>query len=70
MGTESGGKAIRLMRQPFPDDVHESEVALSPKNFPLAEYNYVLNNEDLSMKEAHNTIKSTINTWFKDYGVI
>lgn len=69
MGTESGGKAIRLMRQPF-EDLHESEMALHPSNFPLAEYNYVLNNEDLSMKEAHNTIKSTINTWFKDYGVI
>jgi hypothetical protein len=67
LGTENNGKAIRLLRK-VNEDNHDSEIALD--NFPLGEYNVVLDNQDKTMAETHKIIKGYVNEYFKQYRLI
>lgn len=50
MGTERGGIAIRLLRQPF-ESTAIAETALD--DFPLGEYSMVIDNRNMAIEEAH-----------------
>jgi len=68
MGTEIGGKAIRLLRNPFPHDDHPSEIALN--SFSNAEYSLVVDNSDMLMKDTHKLVGEKLNIWLKEHRVL
>ncbi len=66
IGTETGAKVIRLLR-------HQSEQTKEDKildDFPLGEYNLVVDNKNMTMQETHNHIKPKLHDWFKTYKII
>ena len=67
IGTEIGGKSIRLDRNPYNDD-HESEVALD--DFPLGEFDLFVENSNVTMEDCHQYILKQANRWLKDRKLI
>jgi hypothetical protein len=51
-----GGHVIRLTRNPFPDDKHESEIALDEKYFPWGYFDYVLDNSAMSIDTQNEAV--------------
>lgn len=66
MGTENNAKAIRLLRK-IHNDEHESETALN--DFPLGEYDCILNNQDLEMYENHLLFSPTLIGWMDQHNI-
>ena len=52
----AGGMVIRLTRQIDGEDRHASEVSLDPDVFDWDNFNYVINNQDLTIKETSDLI--------------
>lgn len=50
---EQNGLVIRLTRSPFPDDKHESEIALDKDVYDWKNFDYILDNSDMSVDEKN-----------------
>ena len=66
IGTENGAKVIRLLRQS--NELNEEDKKLD--EFPLGEYNLIVDNKNMTMQETHNHIKPKVHEWFKQYKII
>ena len=51
---DAGGKVVRLTRNPHPEDQHSSETALDPENFDWKKFDYVLQNDEMSIQEQND----------------
>ena len=69
-GTEKGGKAVRLLRNPFPEENHDSETALDADKFPQAEFSLIIDNQNKTLKETHDIFGKSLHQWFKEYKLI
>lgn len=60
-----GGKVIRLLRNPYPDDTHPSETALDDYN----DFDFVIDNRDCSIQETNKQIETYLRSidWFPSY---
>lgn len=58
MGSESGAKAIRLLRNVS----KENDTVLD--ELPLGEYDLVVDNQNMTMGETHTKIKKHVQEWF------
>lgn len=60
-----GGKVIRLLRNPYPDDTHPSETALDHYN----DFDFVIDNRDCSIQETNKQIETYLRSidWFPSY---
>lgn len=54
-----GGKVVRFLRNPFPDDQHESETALD--NYD--KFDFVLDNSNMSIEDQNNAVLDKLIEW-------
>lgn len=52
---KAGGLVIKLTRNPFNSD-HESETALDPENYHIENFDLIINNESISIKQQNEII--------------
>lgn len=60
---KAGGKVIRLTRNPYPDDKHESETILDPENFDWNKFDKVIDNDNMDIDEQNVTMKKILIEW-------
>lgn len=59
---KAGGKVIRFTRQPF-EDQHESETALDEDKFSKSNFDAILDNKDMSVKEQNAALYRILFGW-------
>lgn len=55
-----GGKVVRFTRTPFPEDSHFSETALDPDNFDWSNFDAVIDNSDMTLRQKHEAFVSAL----------
>jgi hypothetical protein len=55
----AGGKVIRLTRNPY-NDQHDSETALDPENYDWKNFDYVVDNEHMTIPEQSETVYNSL----------
>jgi len=63
---QAGGKVIRLTRAPYKgnkDSQDDSETALDPENFDWSQFDYILDNEKLSINKMTDKLLEVITGW-------
>tara|TARA_R110000824_G_scaffold316446_4_gene503669 strand:- start:255 stop:1037 length:783 start_codon:yes stop_codon:yes gene_type:complete len=58
-----GGKVIRLTRNGNADDNHPSEAALDKENYDWSNFDFVLDNDNMSVAESNEAIYSKLTEW-------
>ena len=51
-----GGKVIRLTRNPFPEESHDSETALDQDNYDWEKFDLIIDNENMSINEQNDVL--------------
>ena len=59
----TGGKVIRLTRCIYPDDNHESETSLDPENYDWSNFDYILDNKDMTLWEQSLLLNTIAQKW-------
>jgi len=60
---KEGGKVIRLNRNGNADDNHSSEAALDKENYDWDNFDFVLENENMTLAESNEVIYSKLTEW-------
>ena len=60
---KNGGKVIRLTRVKSPEDKHESELALEKENYDWNNFDLVINNENLAVKDTNKIVYDALAEW-------
>jgi len=60
---KEGGKVIRLTRNGDDSDAHSSEASLDRENYDWSNFDFVLDNKDMSLAESNETIYSKLAEW-------
>ncbi len=60
---ECGGKVIRLTRVVYPNDTHESETALDEENYDWNNFDYILDNESISLEQQLRVLHIVATAW-------
>lgn len=53
MPKQLGGLSIRLTRDPYPENQHESEIALNQENFDWDNFDFILDNKEMSISDQN-----------------
>lgn len=53
---KAGGKVIRLTRNPFPKDQHDSETALDQENYDWNNFDAVIDNSNMSISDQNGAL--------------
>lgn len=63
-----GGKVIRFLRNPFPDDKHVSETALDVVQKTGEAFNAIMDNSDMSIAEQNLETAIWMQRWYPEFG--
>jgi hypothetical protein len=58
-----GGRVLRLIRNPFPDDSHISETALDKENFDWLGFDAILDNSQSTIMETNKEVVKLLRMW-------
>ena len=58
-----GGKIIRLTRAPFSNDTHPSETALDKENYSWDNFDYILDNINMTLEEQKQALITLVIQW-------
>lgn len=56
----NNGVVIRLTRNPYPEDVHESEIALDPDKYDWSNFDHIIDNAHMTLYEQEEHIKNVM----------
>lgn len=57
------GRVIRLTRCIFPSDTHESETSLDPQNYDWNNFDYILDNREMTLWEQNLLLNTLAQKW-------
>ena len=60
---QAGGKVVRMNRNNHGDDNHASETMLDPENFDWKEFDAVVDNQNMDVRQANEKVYQLLKTW-------